>query len=102
MLLNDLLIKTTFLKMNYKYCIKERMLALTVEEYKKIRKELPKAIGKTIRTFDRYCTLRADEFSDIPAQDLDIIASFLDCDANDLKNYSVSGTQIHHKVTRQR
>lgn len=88
--------------MNYKYCIKEKMLKLTVTEYKKIRKEIPIAIGKTVRTFDRYCTLRADEFADIPAQDLDIIASFLDCTANDLKNYSVTGQQIHHKVTRKR
>lgn len=88
--------------MNYKYCIKEKMLKLNVTEYKRIRKEVPKAIGKTVRTFDRYCTLRADEFADIPAQDLDIIASFLDCTANDLKNYSVADQQILHKVTRKR
>ena len=65
--------------MNYKYCIKERLLELSVWQYKKLRKEIPIALGKTIRTFDRYCGLKAEDFADIPAQDLDIIAAYLDC-----------------------
>lgn len=88
--------------MNYKYNIKEKMLQLPIMEYKRIRREIPKAIGKTLRTFDRYCTIEADEFGDIPAQDLDIIASFLNCKANDLKNYCVSGKEIQHKIVRHR
>lgn len=62
--------------MNFKYNIKEKMLQLPMIDYKKVRKELSKLLGKTLRTFDRYCTIKADEFADIPAQDLDIIASF--------------------------
>ena len=75
--------------MKYKYLIKEKLLQLPAEEYKRIRKEIPIAIHKTVRTFDRYCNIKIDEFQDIPAQDLDIIASYLDCKANDLKNYSI-------------
>lgn len=87
--------------MNYKYAIKEKMWQLPMSEYKKVRKELPKLIGKTLRTFDRYCTIKADEFADIPAQDLDIIASFLNSTANDLKNYSINKMGIiQHKNTR--
>lgn len=88
--------------MNYKYAIKEKMLQLPIREYKKIRKEIPKLLGKTLRTFDRYCSIKADEFADIPAQDLDIIASFLNCTANDLKNYSASKSGIQLKITRHR
>jgi len=55
-----------------------------------------------VRTFDRYCTIEADEFGDIPAQDLDIIASFLNCKANDLKNYYINGKEIQHKIVRHR
>ena len=88
--------------MNYKYNIKDKMLQLSIVEYKRIRKEIPKAIGKTVRTFDRYCTIEADEFGDIPAQDLDIIASFLNCKANDLKNYCINGKQIQHRIVRHR
>ena len=78
------------------------MLQLSISEYKRIRKEMPKALGKTIRTFDRYCTIKADDFGDVPAQDLDIIASFLGCMANDLKNYSVHEQVIQHRITRSK
>ncbi len=88
--------------MNYKYAIKEKMWQLPIREYKKIRKEIPKLMGKTLRTFDRYCAIKIDDFADIPAQDLDIIASFLNCTANDLKNYSVSKSGIQSKITRHR
>ncbi len=88
--------------MNYKYNIREKMENLPMIEYKRIRRELPKALGKTVRTFNRYCTLAADEFADIPAQDLDIIASFLDCKANDLKNYFINGQQIQQRIKRNR
>lgn len=88
--------------MNYKYNIKEKLLQRPVTEYKELMKEIPRAIGKTKRTFDRYCTIAADEFADIPAQDLDIIASFLDCKANDLKNYVVSNKQIQQRIIRKR
>lgn len=86
--------------MNYKYSIKEKLWQLPMWEYKKIRKEIPKLLGKTQRTFDRYCTIKIDEFADIPAQDLDIIASFLNCKADDLKNYSISEFGIQHKINR--
>ena len=73
----------------YKYCIKEKMHQLTVAELRRLRKEIPLALGKTTRTFDRYCTITVDDNADIPALDLDIIASFLSCSADDLKNYVV-------------
>lgn len=88
--------------MSYKYCIKEKLEQLPMTDYKKIKKEIPKALGKTQRTFDRYCTIKADEFGDVPAQDLDIIANFLGCEANDLKNYCITKQQIEHLVTKHR
>ncbi len=89
--------------MNFKYSIKERMLQLSMIDYKKVRKELPKLLGKTLRTFDRYCNIKSDEFTDVPAQDLDIIASYLDCTANDLKNYFITKMgRIQHKITQYR
>jgi len=88
--------------MNYKYSIKEKLWQLPMREYKKVRKELPKLLGKTLRTFDRYCSIKVDEFADIPAQDLDLIASYLNCTADDLKNYFISKMGvIQHKNTRQ-
>lgn len=86
--------------MNYKYAIKEKLWQLPMREYKKVRKELPKLLGKTIRTFDRYCSIKTDEFADIPVQDLDIIASYLNCKADDLKNFSVAEFSIRYKVNR--
>lgn len=86
--------------MSYKYAIKEKMCQLPMWEYKKVRKELPKLLGKTIRTFDRYCSIKTDEFADIPTKDLDIIAIYLNCTANDLKNYTISKSDIQHKITR--
>ena len=88
--------------MNYKYRIKDMMLNLTISEYQEFRKEIPKALGKTLRTFDRYCNIKADQFSDIPAQDLDIIASMLGCTANELKNYTVNKRRIQQNIIRHR
>ncbi|WP_103071849.1 hypothetical protein [Aquimarina sediminis] len=88
--------------MNYKYCIKERLEKLPVHQYRELKNDIIMALKKTRRTFDRYCTIHADEFADIPALDLDIIASFLDCSADELKNYKVDKAEIRHKITRQR
>lgn len=88
--------------MNYRYSIKEKLNQITAKEYKRLRKEIPKALGKTLRTFDRYCNIEINEFADIPAQDLDIIAAFLNCTANDLKNYTIADYQIQHIITHKR
>ncbi len=86
--------------MNFKYRIKERMLQLPMIDYEKVRKELPKLLGKTLRTFDRYCSIKLNEFTDVPTQDLDIIASYFNCTANELKNYVITKMgAIKHKVT---
>ena len=86
--------------MNYKYCIKEKLEALPISEYRHVRTQLPKVLGKTLRTFDRYCKIRANDCADIPAQDLDIIASLLNCEPNELKNYHVHNCKILHTVKR--
>ncbi|MCB9335481.1 MAG: hypothetical protein H6586_04985 [Flavobacteriales bacterium] len=86
--------------MSYKYAIKERLWKLPMSEYKKVRKQLPKLLGKTVRTFDRYCNIKTDEFADIPVQDLDIIASYLNCKADDLKNFSVAEFSIRYNINR--
>ncbi len=88
--------------MNYKYCIKERLEQLPVQNYRTLKNEIIRALGKTRRTFDRYCKITADEFADIPALDLDIIASFLDCPADELKNYKVNKSEVSHKMMRRR
>ncbi|WP_271729378.1 hypothetical protein [Aquimarina algiphila] len=88
--------------MNYKYCIKERLEKLPMNHYRKLKNDIIIALGKTRRTFDRYCTISADEFGDIPAQDLDIIASILKCTADDLKNYEVNNAEVRHKMKRRR
>lgn len=80
--------------MEHKYCIREKLRELPITEYRRLLKEIPIAINKTKRTFDRYCSIRADEFGDIPTQDLDIIASHLSCSPNELKNYTVQNKQI--------
>jgi len=74
--------------MNYKYCIKKKLDGLSVQDYKRLRRLIPLALGKTRKTFERYCTLTIDEHGDIPAYDLDVIAECLDCTADELKNYS--------------
>lgn len=88
--------------MNYRYSIKDKLNLLTAREYKRLRKEIPKALGKTVRTFDRYCNIEINEFADIPVQDLDIIAAFLNCTADDLKNYTIADYQIQHSIIHKR
>lgn len=83
-----------------KYCIKEKMQQLPVAELRKLRKEIPLALGKTTRTFDRYCTITVEENADIPALDLDIIASFLSCSADELKNYMVDNCRRKKRIIR--
>ncbi|WP_148639225.1 hypothetical protein [Aquimarina longa] len=56
---------------------------------------------KTGRTFNRYCNLMVQDHSDIPTQDLDIIASYLECSADELKNYKVQRSAILHKIVRK-
>lgn len=80
--------------MNFSYSIKDKLNQLTTIEYKRLRKEIPKALGKTIRTFDRYCNIEINEFADIPAQDLDIIAAFLNCTADDLRTVKLQRYEI--------
>ena len=86
----------------YKYIIKEKLEQLPMTEYKKMKKQIPKALGKTQRTFDRFCTIKKNECGDIPAQDLDIIANCLGCEANDLKNYCITKEQIEDFITQSR
>ena len=87
---------------SYKYSIKQQMEELPIVDYKKIKKLIPVAIGKTPRTFERYCNIKAEDFADIPTQDLDIIASILSSKADDLKNYVIHKQQIQHKIIRRR
>jgi len=88
--------------MNYRYSIKEKFDQLTSREHKRLRREIPKALGKTLRAFDRYCNIEINEFADIPVQDLDIIAAFLNCKADDLKNYTIADYQIQHNIIYKR
>jgi hypothetical protein len=86
----------------YKYSIKEKLEQLPMTEYKKMKKQIPKALGKTQRTFDRFCTIKKSECGDIPTQDLDIIASCLGYEANDLKNYCITKQQIEDFINQRR
>lgn len=72
-----------------KYNIKDRLYRLPLRDYQAARKRIPQLLGKSLRTFDRFCNLKLDSYSDITAKDLDIIAKFLECDSHDLKNYKV-------------
>lgn len=87
---------------SYKYSIKQRLEKLPIVNYKKIKKQIPIAIGKTPKTFQRYCNIKAEDYADIPAQDLDIIASALSCKADDLKNYAVTNQVLLQKIIRKR
>lgn len=77
----------------FKYAIKERLENLPIKHYRRMRILIPKALNKTLKTFDRYCNLTMNEYGDIPAIDLDIIASCLGCSSDDLKNYKIQKHQ---------
>jgi len=49
-----------------KFKILELMNSLTHSEYKTMRRELPKKIGKCINTFDNYSYIPIDSKEDIP------------------------------------
>lgn len=76
------------------------MELLSVEEYREFKSTIASALGKTIRTFERYCSIKADERGDIPVQDLDIIAVLLNCKADDLKNFQVTNEDIQKTITK--
>lgn len=88
--------------MNYKYCIKEKIEQYPVREYKRLLYLIPKGLGKTKKTFLRYCNIQMEDFIDIPCQDLDIIASFLNCKADQLKNYCIVKNQVKMKPRKKR
>ena len=77
-----------------KYNIKHRLEDLPISDYRRICLEIPKAIKKSRRTFHRYCNITLEEYTDIPSQDLDIIASYLGCLSADLKNYTIINSQL--------
>ena len=78
----------------YKYNIKDRLENLPINEYRELMYQIPKALKKSKRTFLRYTTITMDDPADIPALDLDIIAFFLGCNAQDLKNYTLEDFRI--------
>ena len=88
--------------MELKYCIKQKLEELPLKEYKKIKLELSLAIGKNIRTFERYCNLRIDDFSDIPAKDLFIIATVLSCKIDKLVNYKITIEEIQARIIHKK
>lgn len=79
--------------MNYKYNIIDRLKEYNKTEYSKLLKDIPESLNKTVKTFRHYWRIGIDDFSDIPAKDLDIIAFHLNCSADDLKNYCVIDEQ---------
>lgn len=86
---------------DYKYCIKEKLAELPVAKYKATKEKIITGLKKTARTFNRYCNLLTDDHTDIPAQDLDMIASHLECTADELKNYKVNKSTILYKTKRR-
>ncbi|WP_109098173.1 hypothetical protein [Aquimarina sp. AU58] len=86
---------------DYKYCINEKLAELPVAKYRATKEKIITGLKKTARTFNRYCNLLADDHADIPAQDLDMIASHLECTADELKNYKVNKSTIMYKIKRR-
>lgn len=86
---------------DYKYCIKEKLAQLPVAKYRVTKEKIIKGLHKTARTFNRYCNIMTDDHADIPAQDLDMIASHLECTADDLKNYKVNKSTVMYKIRRK-
>ena len=76
------------------------MKLLSVEDYQEFKSTIASALGKTMRTFERYCSIKADEKGDIPVKDLDIIALLLDCTADDLKNFQITNEDIQKTITK--
>ncbi len=86
---------------DYKYCIKEKLAELPIAKYKTTKERIIKGLQKTGRTFNRYCNLLAEDHADIPTQDLDMIASYLECTADELKNYKINKSTIMYKTKRR-
>lgn len=69
-----------------KYTILDRMQKLPHNEFVKAKKRLPKLVGKTPRTFERWLYATFDDTQEIPATSLRIIAVFLGCSMEELFN----------------
>jgi hypothetical protein len=74
-------------KIDYKYCLKERLNSLTLEEYKSALKTLPKALNITQRTFYRYINTRISEGYSMPGDNMAKLARFFNCRIEDMLNY---------------
>lgn len=84
--------------MNYKYCIREKIEQLPISFQVKIKNEISVALGKCQATFNNYCHIKANDSKGIGSINLDIIAFYLDCTADDLKNFYVKNNKVYQKT----
>lgn len=73
--------------LEYKYRIKEKLESLPYEQYRIAKRTLPKALGITKRTFERYLYTRLDDKYSIPSDHLASLAAYFKCTMEELLSY---------------
>lgn len=86
-----------------KYKIQEKLEQLNYKDYGTAIQELPKVLGITPRTFQRYLKTRVYEDYSIPSDCLVKLSQFFSCRVEDLLNYDppplrVKGIRKHGKI----
>ena len=96
-------IKKIMKDFSLKYKIQEKLEQLSFKDYRTAIQELPKALGITPRTFQRYLKTRIFESFSIRSDHLVKLSQFFNCNVEELLNYDppplrVKGIRKHGKI----
>ena len=86
-----------------KYKINEKLEELCYRDYHTAIQELPRVLGISPRTYQRYLKTRLYERYSVPSDDLVKLSQFFDCKIEDLLNYDppplrLKGIKKHGKI----
>ena len=84
-----------------KYRLRERLDALPGKLRADAFHRILRACKISRRTLQRWCNISLEDFADVPAQSLDLIANELGTTPDELKNYKIIKIQSNAKTDQQ-
>ncbi len=74
----------------YKYELKNKLMGLTAARFKDAKVALPRITGYNWKTiWYQWCEIKLSDKRSIPSEPLDQMANWLNCDPEELKNYTI-------------
>jgi hypothetical protein len=78
----------------YKYKIHDHLAELPYNQFKKVKKVLPEALGVNRRTFYRWLNVKEGDKTEIPSDKLALIAKLLNKPIEKMFNYTIPKINI--------